>query len=138
MWRGVGSQFCFLLARSLSSWSPITASWRPTARAVLSLILKESHTVFQIHHCGKKQKKSIKHDSVLNPPPKKNNPICLKLYYYYYCMMLVYLRFTSNGGPESTSPGPAWRDTTRLGCLVCSTILLSENQDCVKFSYYCM
>lgn len=41
---------------------------------------------------------------------------------------VLYLRFPSNRVPVSTSPGPAWRETTRLGCLVCSTILLSEKR----------
>lgn len=43
--RPVGSQFGLLLAQSLSSWSPMTASWRPNICGALSLILKLKHNV---------------------------------------------------------------------------------------------
>lgn len=41
--RPVGSQFGLLPAHSLSSWSPMTASWRPNICAALSLILRLEH-----------------------------------------------------------------------------------------------
>lgn len=41
MWRGLGGQFGSLLAHSRSNLSPITANWRPMARAAPSLTLKE-------------------------------------------------------------------------------------------------
>lgn len=36
---------------------------------------------------------------------------------------VLYLRL-----PSATSPGPAWRVTARFGCLVCSTIVFSEQE----------
>lgn len=123
MSRGVGSQLCFLLARSLSSWSPITASWRPTARAALSLILKESHTMIS-NSSGVKKEKHKTWFCTQSPPKNSSHKVCClrcdlsKLYYHYYdgCVPEVHVkRGTRVHLTRSSLEG---HDTTRLSRLL--------------------